>query len=91
MDRCIRNVSTPVEKILGIFFRQRMGCEQTTKDGDPRIAECEEGVIETCVNYLCGLRLIRAIGNNDRRVTIFTVQRSVTMIAVLLSSHYNDL
>ena len=52
MDRCIKNVSTPVEKILGMVG------EQTTKDGDPRIAECEEGVIETCVNYLCGLRLI---------------------------------
>ena len=48
--------------------------EQTTKDEDPRIAECEEGVIETCVNYLCGLRLIWAIGNNDHCVAILAVQ-----------------
>ena len=62
------------KKNLRDFFREMMVGEQTTKDGDPRIAECEEGVIETCVNYLCGLRLIWAIGNNDRRVAIFTVQ-----------------
>ena len=43
-------------------------------------AECEEGVIETCVNYLCGRRGIWAIGNNDRCVAIVALQWSVTMI-----------
>ena len=43
-------------------------------------AECEERVIETCVNYLCGRRGIWAIGNNDRCVAIVALQWSVTMI-----------